>query len=125
VLRRFKGRVAGTLFGAPLLVVRTTGRKSGRPRDATLAYVEYGAGYAVAASNAGAERPPAWWLNLQAEPSCHVVVRGRERPVLARTATEREAGRVWPDLIAAFSGFERYRRIARREVPIVLLEPAS
>ncbi|MDL4815174.1 nitroreductase/quinone reductase family protein [Actinomadura opuntiae] len=125
VLRRFKGRVAGTLFGAPLLVVSTTGRKSGRVRDATLAYVGHGDGYAVAATNAGSERPPAWWLNLQADPGCQVLVRGRRQAMVARAATPEETGRLWPELIEVYPGFRHYLRIARREMPIVLLEPAS
>lgn len=125
VLRRFKGRVAGTLFGAPLLVVRTTGRKSGRVRDATLAYVQYGEGYAVVASNAGSDRSPAWWLNLQTDPACQVLIKGHRQPMAAREATTEETDHLWPKLIAIYPGFEHYLHIARREMPIVLLEPAD
>src|ERR671917_1859826 len=66
LLRRSKGRLGRRLFGAPVLVLRTIGRKSGEPREAPMFYLRDGDGYAVVASNAASKKPPAWFLNLQA-----------------------------------------------------------
>jgi deazaflavin-dependent oxidoreductase (nitroreductase family) len=123
VLRRSRGRIGTTLFGSPLLVLRTVGRKSGQPRESPMLFVEHADGYAVVASNAASPRPPAWWLNLQAQPDCVAFVAGRSRPVRARKATESEAQVLWPKLDAAYVGFEHYREVASREIPVVILEP--
>ena len=91
ILSRSRGRIGKTLFGSPLLVLRTTGRKSGQPRESPVVFVEHGDGYAVVASNGASPRPPAWWLNLQAHPDCQAFVAGRRRALHAREATDDEA----------------------------------
>jgi deazaflavin-dependent oxidoreductase (nitroreductase family) len=85
-------------------------------------YVEDGERLAVMPSNAGSHSPPAWWLNLQADPKAEVQ-RGRERwRVRARRATPEEADRLWPRMRESYSGFEAYQTFTDREQPIVLLE---
>jgi F420H(2)-dependent quinone reductase len=123
VLSRSGGRVGRTLFGSPLLVLRTTGRRSGRVRESPVLFVDKGDGYAVVASNAASQRPPAWWLNLQAQADCEAFVRRRWRPVRAREATEAESAALWPRLDAAYVGFEHYRSLATRQLPVVILDP--
>jgi deazaflavin-dependent oxidoreductase (nitroreductase family) len=84
--------------------------------------VEDGERLAVMPSNAGSHSPPAWWLNLQANPEAEVQ-RGRERwRVRARRATPEEADRLWPRMRESYSGFEAYQTYTDREQPIVLLE---
>jgi F420H(2)-dependent quinone reductase len=123
ILRRSGGRIGKTLFGSPLLVLRTVGRKSGRVRESPVLFVGHADGYAVVASNAASPRPPAWWLNLQAKPDCEAFVAGRLRSLRAREATEAEAQALWPRLDGAYMGFEHYRELATREMPVVILEP--
>jgi deazaflavin-dependent oxidoreductase (nitroreductase family) len=123
VLRHSGGRIGKTLFGSPLLVLRTVGRKSGQLRESPMLFVEHADGYVVVASNAASPRPPAWWLNLQARPECEAFVAGRLRPLRAREATDAEAAALWPHLDAAYVGFERYREVATRKLPVVILEP--
>src|SRR5271170_5565230 len=77
ILRHSRGRVAGTLFGSPLLVLKTVGRRSGQVRESPLIYLEDDGRYVVVAANAASERPPAWWLNLEASASCEALVAGR------------------------------------------------
>lgn len=125
LLKRFGGRVGGALFGAPLLTVRTVGRRSGERREAPLIYVPYGEGYAVVAANAASERMPGWWLNLQSNPNCEVLVGDRHRSMCARAASSDEARSLWPRLVATYPGFAHYLTIARRELPIVVLEQDS
>lgn len=113
------GRRVGTLF----LLAR--GRTTGKLRRTGLFYVEDGSAFAVVASNAGEDADPNWWLNLRANPDAAVEV-GRERiAVRAREATDDEAERLWPRLVAGYPEFEAYRRKATRRIPIVMLERRS
>jgi deazaflavin-dependent oxidoreductase (nitroreductase family) len=123
ILSRSGGRIGKTLFGSPLLVLRTIGRKSGQPRESPVLFVSHRDGYAVVASNAASQRPPAWWRNLQGQPDCEAFVGRRWRPVRGRPATDAEARALWPRLHAAYVGFEHYRAIAERQLPVVILEP--
>lgn len=123
--KRSGGRLGRTLVGIDVLVLRTTGRRSGQPREAPLGYVRDGKAFAVVASNAAAEATPAWWLNLQADPDAVVVLDGKEHPVHARRATDEEVARVWPKLQAMYVGFDHYKAIATREMPVVMLDPPN
>jgi F420H(2)-dependent quinone reductase len=109
--------------GMPVLSLTTTGRKSGKPRSTTIIYVEDGELLAVMPSNAGSDKPPAWWLNLQANPEADVQIAKERRCVRARRATPEEAERLWPRMRELYSGFEEYQSFTEREQPIVLLEP--
>jgi deazaflavin-dependent oxidoreductase (nitroreductase family) len=107
----------GTLF------LHTVGRKSGQPRMNGLFYVVDGADLVVVASNAGADSDPAWWLNLQDHPEAEVEIGGERRPVLARSATEEEAARLWPPLDAANPEYAAYRAKTQRPIQVAILEP--
>ena len=115
--------MGGRALGADILVLRTVGRRSGQPRDAPMFFVPHGEGFAVVASNAASTRAPAWWFNLQDHPDVDALVRGRSYPVHARAATEREVSELWPQLVDLYSGYEHYKSIAKRELPVVVLEP--
>jgi deazaflavin-dependent oxidoreductase (nitroreductase family) len=123
VLRRTGGRLGGRALGADVLVLSTTGRRSGRQRDAPVFFVPYGQGFAVLAANAASARPPAWWLNLQQHPDAEALVRGHTYSVRSRAASEQETAELWPRLAENYSGIEHYRSVARRELPVVVLEP--
>src|SRR4051812_5146916 len=121
LVRRSGGRLRRFL-GADVLVLRTTGRRSGEPREAPMFYVPYGDGFAVVASNAAPARPPAWWLNLQAYPDAEAYERGKWHEVSARRATDEEVAELWPRFVEAYRGYDRYKGIATREMPVVVLE---
>jgi deazaflavin-dependent oxidoreductase (nitroreductase family) len=123
IMSRSGGRIARTLFGSPLLVLRTTGRRTGNRRESPMLFVEHENGYAVVASNAASRRVPAWWLNLQARPECEVFVDGGWRAARARAASDAEAAALWPRLDEVYVGFEHYRQLATRDFPVVILEP--
>jgi F420H(2)-dependent quinone reductase len=126
LLRRSKGRLRfGFFFGGdmPVLALTTKGRKSGEPRSSVVAYIEEGDAYAVVASNAGANRPPAWWLNLREDPTAEIDVKGDRLRVRAREADGDEYDRLWKQFADANESYERYRSYTDRRLPIVLLEP--
>lgn len=121
-LARTGGRVFGRWFGAPLLLLETVGRRTGRARVAPLVYVPDGEDLVVVPGNAGSDAPPAWWLNLRASGRGVVIVGGRRRPVAARVACGAERRRLWRRL-AAVTPLEHYDRRSARHLPVVVLSP--
>jgi deazaflavin-dependent oxidoreductase (nitroreductase family) len=111
------------MLGADVLTLRTTGRRSGQPRDSPMFYLEDENSYAVVASNAGSPQSPAWWLNLQADPEAEAHIGGITRRVCARAADERETAALWPRFVEMYAGYDYYRSIATRTLPVVILEP--
>jgi deazaflavin-dependent oxidoreductase (nitroreductase family) len=125
LLRRSGGRFGRRFMGADVLVLRTVGRKSGKPREAPMFYVPYRDGFAVVASNAASKLIPAWWLNVQANPDTEATIGDGWRAVRAREATEAERTELWPRFVAMYRGYDHYKEIATREMPVVVLEPRS
>jgi deazaflavin-dependent oxidoreductase (nitroreductase family) len=125
LLRATRGRISGRVLGvqSDVLVLRTTGRRSGKPRESPMFCLPHGEGYAVVASNGAAKHTPSWWHNLQDQPQAEAFVRGASHPVRARAATEQEVSELWPRFVALYSGYEHYKSIATRELPVVILEP--
>jgi len=105
------------------LLLTTRGRKSGAERTVALAYMADGEDFVVVASNGGADRHPAWWLNLRHDPRETVEVGERTVPVSAREATASEHARLWPALKAVNPFYANYEQITERRIPVVILEP--
>jgi deazaflavin-dependent oxidoreductase (nitroreductase family) len=118
------GRIGARTGGVDVLLLETVGRRTGRRRSTPLLYVRDGANWVVVASNAGDDRNPAWWLNLQSRPDAHIQVGDQRHEVHARRASGEEDERLWPRLVAAYRGYDAYRQRTRRDIPIVVLEPA-
>lgn len=110
--------------GTQTLLLTTTGRKSGEPRVAPLIYAPAGDAYAVVASKGGSDSPPAWYVNLTADPEVEVQVKGDRFKATARTATPEEKSELWPTMVAEWPSYEEYQAKTDREIPIVLLERA-
>jgi len=124
VLRVTGGRVGGALAGRPVLVLETTGRRTGRSRAAALIYARDGESLVVAGSNGGRDVDPAWVANLRADARAHAVVGGRRRAVRARPAGAGERPRLWAALDRVNAGqYSRYQAITEREIPVFVLEP--
>ena len=124
LVRRSGGRLK-SFVGVEVLILRTTGRRSGKPRESPMFFVEHGDAFAVVASNAGESRTPAWWLNLQVHPDAEAYVKGRSIPVRGREATRQESEALWPRFDALYRGYERYRELSTRELPVIMLEPRA
>jgi deazaflavin-dependent oxidoreductase (nitroreductase family) len=122
-LYRASGGLLGANLGAPMLLLTTTGRKTRKQRTTPLLYVRDGERFVIVASNAGDDRPPAWWLNLEAEPRARVQVGGTFHAVHARRAGGDERDWLWRKLVAAHAEYEEYTKRTRREIPVIVLEP--
>jgi deazaflavin-dependent oxidoreductase (nitroreductase family) len=125
VYQRSGGRIGGRLPGQRFLLLTTTGRRTGCERTMPLLYVPDGGRFVVVGSNGGDDRPPAWWLNLQAQPSAKVQVDRQRHRVQARQARGAELEGLWARLEQSYRYYADYRRRTSREIPVVVLEPAK
>ena len=127
-LDRVVGRLTGgrlllsTLF-VPAIVLRTTGAKSGLPRESPLASMPDGDAYYVVGSNWGGEKHPGWTANLLAHPDAEVVHRGRTTPVRAHLLTADEKAAIWPRLLEVWPTYDRYVERSGRDLRVFRLTP--
>jgi deazaflavin-dependent oxidoreductase (nitroreductase family) len=121
IYRISRGRLFGRLAGMPVLLLHTSGRRSGKRRTATLTYFRDGVDLVVIGSFGGSDQPPSWWLNLQADPRARVVIAGTTSKVTARAATVEERDRLWPLVTETHPGYARYQERTARPIPLVLL----
>lgn len=122
------GRVGHHMLGVPCLLLRTTGRRTGKSRTSALVYARDGADYVVVASLGGSDHPPAWLHNVRADPHVGVQV-GRERFPAVATVVERGAEaypRLWHAVNEVNRGrYDRYQAKTSRPIPLVRLTPAG
>lgn len=121
--RATKGVVGRRLVRNDMLLLTTTGSRSGKPRTVPLLYLRDGDTVVVAASWGGRPHHPQWYTNLVAEPRATVQVRSRQWRVRARTATPAERVVWWPRFLTAYHGYRVYASNTDRAIPVVFLEP--
>jgi len=123
--RLSNGRVAAHVpGGAPICLLTTTGRRSGRPRTVPLLYIPHDDDQiVVVASHGGMSTHPAWYLNLLADPVVTVDVGSRRRSMTARPASEAERAALWPALAEVYPHFDAYQRRTDRIIPVLILAP--
>jgi deazaflavin-dependent oxidoreductase (nitroreductase family) len=119
------GRVGGNFEGAPLLLLHTTGAKTGQERIHPLMYQDLGDGRAaIFASKAGADTDPVWYRNLTANPGVSAEIGTETRSFTARTAPDDERATIWDQQKQAYPGFAEYEAATTRTIPVVVLDPA-
>ena len=118
------GKVGGPFEGAPLLLLHSTGAKSGQDRVAPVMYLADGDDLVVFASKAGADTNPHWFHNLKANPDTRVEVGADTVAVRARVAEGEERDRLFDRQKAAYPGFADYEAGTDRVIPVVVLERA-
>ncbi len=119
------GKVGGNFEGAPLLLLHTTGAKSGAQRVNPMMYRKVDGGYAVFASFAGQPVNPAWYHNLVAHPRVQAEIGTQTLELTARVAGNAEREPIWSAQKAEFPGFQDYENKTTRQIPVVILEPAA
>ena len=120
-----RGRLLGVVAGAPVLLLTTTGHRTGKQRTKPLLYLMERDAYVIVASYAGRHSNPAWYRNLQAHPSALIQVNNRRLRVKAETASAGARASLWPQLTAMYPGYAGYQARTRREIPVVILRPAD
>jgi deazaflavin-dependent oxidoreductase (nitroreductase family) len=110
--------------GTKTLLLTTTGRRSGEPREHALIYGRHGDDYLVVASKGGAPVHPAWYLNLEADPDVELQVGPERFRARARTATPDERAEMWKTMTAEWPDYDAYQTKTDRQIPIVVLSRA-
>ena len=124
--KRLGGRLVGTVgLGRKVLLLTTTGRKSGKQRTTPLVYMPHGDDVIIYPSNGGKESPPAWWLNLQTTPSATIQVGKETRQIQARPATPAEYAQIWPKAESYNPHWRDYSKKVTRPLPLIILEGHS
>jgi deazaflavin-dependent oxidoreductase (nitroreductase family) len=123
VYRATRGRVLGTVGGAPVLLLTSTGRRSGQSRTAPVLFLRDGERVIVIGSNAFNTNAPAWSHNLKAHPEAEIEIRGERRPVRARVAEGDERAELWQKMNAQYDGFDDYEQRTSRDISVFVLEP--
>jgi len=122
--RLTNGRLGGTyLHGVPVLLLTVIGRKSGRHLTVPLTYLKEGERAIVAASRAGMDQHPLWYLNLVANPQVDVQMGPDVRPMRAHTANDAERADYWPKLMKMNPDYGAYQERTERKIPVVVLTP--
>jgi len=123
IYRLSGGRIFIRSLGCPVILLTTTGRKSGQPRTAPIFGFQEGQSIIVVPSNAGKEHDPSWYLNLRANPQAQIQLGRKTWRVRAREATDQERERLWPFLVSQYGGYQVYRERTDRQFPVLILEP--
>ncbi len=123
--RANEGQVGGGFAGAPMLLLHSTGAKSGQERVHPLVFQRDGEAYVVFGSKGGAPTHPVWYLNLVANPKASIEVGTEHMPVVARVAKGDERERIWSEQKRLMPGFAEYEKTAGdREIPVIVLDPS-
>jgi deazaflavin-dependent oxidoreductase (nitroreductase family) len=120
------GRVGGRFRKtAPVLLLTTKGRRTGKERTTPLLYIEDGGRYAVVASVGGAPRHPAWYLNLRDDPVAAIQIGSAKLAVAAEQAEPDERRRLWAKAAQMYPSYDDYQAKTSREIPIMILTPSA
>jgi deazaflavin-dependent oxidoreductase (nitroreductase family) len=125
-VRRYQetdGEVGYIWNGVPILLLTTTGRRTGARRTTPLIFERSGDDYLVVASMGGAPTHPKWYLNLQADPNAEIQVRAQHLAVTARTASDDEKPALWKLATDAWPNYDAYQARTDRVIPVVALSP--
>ena len=121
--RRTHGKIGGRVQGLSVLLLQTTGRKTGKEHITPVGYFMDGGNYVITASNAGRPTQPAWFHNLRAQPHVKIEIEDRKIEVEAQVAGPETRGALWSRLISLSPAYANYAKKTSREIPLVILRP--
>jgi len=117
------GKLGGEMRGFKVLLLTTTGRKSGKTYTTPLGWFDWQDGYIIVASNGGRPTNPAWYLNLKSHPQVTVQVLDKVIPVTAEVLSGTSRAQAWQQVITTAPQYANYEKMTTREIPVVLLRP--
>ena len=118
------GRLGGRMQKAPVCILHTVGRKSGKRRETPLLYLADGDKVVLVASAGGRETSLAWYHNLRAMDAAEVEILGRRTKMTPRLASAGERAGYWSKLNELYSDYDAYQARTEREIPVVVMSPA-
>ena len=125
IYRASGGKLAGRMFNSPVLLLATTGRKTGRERTTPLLYLEDDENLVIVASVGGAPRHPDWYWNVKANPEARVQMQERTLRVRTQEAEGEEKRQLWRRVVEMYPPYEDYQRRTEREIPVFVLRPVE
>jgi len=115
--------LGGRVVGMPVLLLTTTGRRSGQPHTTALTYLPDGRNLVVVASNGGAPKDPDWMLNLRTNSRAVIQMRDVRLAVRSREVAGAKRTELWNRVVQKYSGYAAYQSRTSRTIPVVILEP--
>jgi F420H(2)-dependent quinone reductase len=122
LLRLSRGQIGSQLGTQTILILHTTGRKSGQERIIPIAYFVYEGKYLIVASNWGRDKNAAWYLNLKENPRAKLEINGQIIPVIAQEAQGEEYHRLWEFATERHPPYLKYQQMTTRHIPIMVFE---
>lgn len=116
------GKIGGKMAGGEIILLATTGRKSGQTREQPLIGGDHPDGWVVIASYSGHDEHPAWYLNLMANSEATVIAGNQSHPVRARVVEGDERTDLWDSMAATYSDYAEYQKVTDRPIPVLVLE---
>lgn len=123
VYQKTGGKFGGNLFGNPILLLHSVGRKSGKVYISPLTYFQDEDNYVIIGSNGGQDRHPGWYYNLQSQPETAVQVNAQMFNVQARLAEGDEREVLWERICRKHGQYPKYQAKTSRQIPLFILEP--
>lgn len=119
------GRIGGKMGEVPVLLLTTTGRKTGKQRTLPLVYIMDGSAYVITASAGGADKHPGWFFNIRSNPQATIQVKDKHITVTAEIAGPEKKPELWARLVERAPNFAGYQKRTDREIPMVILHPVE
>ena len=123
IYRLSRGRLWARMIGIPVLLLTTTGRKTGKRHIKPLGYFNDRGNYVIIASSGGSDHHPAWFLNLRANPQVTIQIQDRILEAHTEIASLEERQRLWEMLIRLAPSYGSYEKRTRRVIPMIVLKP--
>lgn len=123
--QRTNGKLGGRIQGLQVLLLTTTGRRTGKQRTMPLGFFEYDGCYVITASNLGLDTQPGWFHNLISHPQVALQIRDKKLAAVATPADPLLRKQLWGRLMEIAPGYGAYQKRTSREIPIVLLRPVA
>ena len=123
--RLTSGAIGGRMAGLNVLLLTTTGRKTGQPRTTPLGYFKQDGNFVIIASNGGAPQNPAWFYNLKSNPQVTIQIGNKQLKAKAEVIDAQKRTQLWADLVKMAPAYERYTQRTNREIPLVILQPVQ
>jgi F420H(2)-dependent quinone reductase len=121
--RLTRGAIGGQMSGLKVLLLTTTGRKTGQLRTIPLGYFKQEGNFVLIASNGGANRNPAWFYNLKSNPQVAIQIGNTQMAMQAEQAGSEKREQLWSELVKMAPAYKQYTQRTKREIPMVILQP--